>query len=89
MVPVGVYMFAGLAGGLLRALVGLIKSKTFQEKKWQYKPFYFWMTVLTAGIIGMIAGLVVESSWKIAFLAGYAGTDFFESMFALKHFLGK
>ena len=72
-----------MAGGLLRALVGLVKSQLFQDKKWEYKPFYFWVTVFTAALIGMISGILVETSWKLAFLAGYAGSDFLESMYKL------
>jgi len=78
-----IYLFAGLCGGLLRALVGLVKSQSFQQKTWEFKPFYFWVTVFTAAVLGMISGLLVETSWKLAFLAGYAGSDFLESIYKL------
>lgn len=78
-----IFLFSGMGGGLLRALVGLVKSQSFQQKNWEYKPFYFWTTVFTATVIGMISGLLVETSWKLAFLAGYAGSDFLESIYKL------
>ncbi|OGG18944.1 hypothetical protein A3D78_05815 [Candidatus Gottesmanbacteria bacterium RIFCSPHIGHO2_02_FULL_39_14] len=78
-----IFLLSGMAGGLLRALVGLVKSQSFQQKKWEYKPFYFWVTVFTAAVLGMISGILVETSWKLAFLAGYAGSDFLESMYKL------
>ncbi len=78
-----IFLLSGMAGGLLRALVGLVKSQSFQQKNWEYKPFYFWITVFTAALLGMISGILVETSLKLAFLAGYAGSDFLESMYKL------
>ena len=78
-----IFLLSGMAGGLLRALVGLVKSQSFQQKNWKYQPFYFWVTVFTAAVLGMISGILVETSWKLAFLAGYAGSDFLESMYKL------
>ena len=77
------YLIAGLCGGLLRALVGVTKSKEFEEKKFVFRPFYFAVTVLTAALVGVAAGLLAGESWKLAFLAGYAGSDFLESMYKL------
>ena len=35
-------------------------------------------------LVGIAAGLLADGTWKIAFLAGYAGTDFIESLYKLK-----
>ena len=42
---------------------------------------YFFTTVFFSGILGGIAGALAESSWKTAFLAGYAGMDFIENLY--------
>ena len=35
-------------------------------------------------LVGIAAGLLADGTWQIAFLAGYAGTDFIESLYKLR-----
>ena len=79
-----IHLLSGLEDGLLRALVGLTKSKAFQEKQWKFETFYFSVSVVTAALFGIASGLLVDESWKLSFLAGYAGSDFLESLYKLR-----
>ena len=45
---------------------------------------YFLVTMGVSMLVGIAAGLLADGTWKIAFLAGYAGTDFIESLYKLK-----
>ena len=46
-----IYILAGFLGGIIRGLVGLIKNKSI-EKADHFKPSYFVVTILIAGIVG-------------------------------------
>jgi len=45
---------------------------------------YFLVIMGVSMLVGIAAGLLADGTWKIAFLAGYAGTDFIESLYKLK-----
>ena len=66
-----IYIFAGFLGGIIRGLVGFVKNKTI-EKADHFKPSYFVVTILIAGIVGAAAGAIADTEWQISFLAGYA-----------------
>ncbi len=74
--------FFGLIGGFARGCVGVLKHYR-REKKPTFKPFYFLITIVTASIVGVIAGMVVTDP-RLAVLAGYAGTDFLEGLYKAK-----
>lgn len=78
-------LLLGFLGGLLRSLVGLSKSKWVSRKK--IKSGYFWLTIAVSALVGMAAGILASPDFKLAFLAGYAGTDFLEGLYRLR--LGK
>jgi hypothetical protein len=74
------YVLAGFVGGIARGLSSYLKNvKTGKPAKFNYS--YFFTTVFFSGILGGIAGALSESSWKTAFLAGYAGIDFIENLY--------
>ena len=73
---------AGLLGGAVRGLVGL--SKTILKEKQTFKPYRFVMFIMVSGLIGAVAGILIEADWRIAVLAGYAGTDLIESLVKIK-----
>jgi len=77
-------IFGGLLGGLLRGLLGIAKSLvTKKEETINYPYFLLFLTVSV--IIGVIAAsLWPEGDFRIALLAGYAGSDFLEGLFKLK-----
>jgi len=78
-----IYLLAGFAGGIIRGLVGFIKNKTL-EKANHFKTQYFLITILISGIVGGAAGALADTEWQVSFLAGYAGTDFIESLYKIK-----
>ena len=78
-----IYILAGFLGGIIRGLVGFVKNKTI-EKADHFKPSYFVVTILIAGIVCAAAGAIADTEWQISFLAGYAGTDFIENLYKIK-----
>lgn len=71
----------GMAGGLIRSMVGILKSWRFGRKM---SPRYFMASILVAALIGIIAGLFVANDLRFAILAGYAGTDFLEGLYKIE-----
>ena len=78
-----IYLLAGFCGGIIRGIVGFVKNKTL-EKANNFKPGYFLITITISGIIGEAAGILADTEWQVSFLAGYAGTDFIESLYKIK-----
>ena len=78
-----IYILPGFLGGIIRGLVGFTKNKTI-EKVNHFKTPYFLITILISGIVGAAAGALADTEWQISFLAGYAGTDFIESLYKIK-----
>jgi len=74
-------MLGGMAGGLIRSMVGILKSIRFGRKM---SPRYFMASILVAALIGIIAGLFVANDLRFAILAGYAGTDFLEGLYKVE-----
>ena len=77
-------ILGGLFGGLLRGLLGIAKSLiTKKEESINYG--YFFLSLAVSMIVGvMAASLWPAGDFRIAFLAGYAGSDFLEGLFKLK-----
>lgn len=80
------YIFiAGLLGGLIRGIIGIVKNiKKSPTKKKKLRKDYLLVSLLTSGGIGLLVGLFIIDDLKFALLAGYAGTDFLESLFKIK-----
>jgi fluoride ion exporter CrcB/FEX len=86
-------LISAISGGMIRGIVGVAKS-LWPNKKQEFKLDYFLFNLLLSAFIGAIAGILTAGSEemttlathtnKIAFLAGYAGPDFIESLFKLK-----
>ncbi|MFW6226438.1 MAG: hypothetical protein ACOC3V_05725 [bacterium] len=68
----------GMAGGLTRGVVGLLKAMSLRRKiLWGY-----WVvSALVAMIIGCFVGLLFNFDYRLSLLAGYAGTDIIESIY--------
>jgi hypothetical protein len=75
------FILAGFFGGFLRGLVGFAKSKVLERKSFHLQ--YFLVTVVVASVVGAAAGYFADTRWQVSFLAGYAGTDFLESLYKL------
>ncbi len=74
----------GILGGLVRALVGI--AKHFEENKREGK-IRFWpllFTLMVAALVGGLAGGIADQDWRVAVIAGYAGTDFLEGLYKIK-----
>jgi len=79
-----VFIFlAGFLGGVIRALVGIVKKVRSSSKKTKIRRDYIILNLLSGGGVGLLVGLFVNDL-KLALLAGYAGTDFLESLFKIK-----
>ena len=78
-------LFAGFMGGMIRAIVGVLKwqVRTTKTKK-EFSMHYFIATFLLSGMLGLIAGLYIQNDPRFAILAGYAGTDFIEGLYKVK-----
>ena len=86
-------LISAVSGGMIRGIVGVAKS-LWPNKDQEFKLDYFLFNLLLSAFIGAIAGILTTSSEQvatltnysnqIAFLAGYAGPDFLESLFKLK-----
>ena len=86
-------IISATSGGMIRGIVGVAKA-LWPHKKQEFKLNYFLFNLLLSAFIGAIAGILVSNSEEVAsfttyanqmaFLAGYAGPDFIESLFKLK-----
>lgn len=77
-------ILGGLLGGLLRGLLGIAKTLiTKKEESINYS--YFFLSLAVSMVVGVIAAsLWPEGDFRIALLAGYAGSDFLEGLYKLK-----
>ena len=68
----------GMAGGLTRGVVGLLKAMSLRRKiLWGYWA----VSAFVAMIIGAFVGLIFNFDYRLSLLAGYAGTDIIESIY--------
>lgn len=76
---------AGFIGGIIRGLVGITKYiNATPGKKRKVRKQWIYLSLLTSGGMGLIAGVFIADDVRFALLAGYAGTDFIESLFKIK-----
>ncbi len=81
-------VLVGAAGGVVRALVGILKYMERNKRREKLRIGYLLFSVFVSAAIGGFAGALCEGNWKIAGLAGYAGTDFIESLYKIKRSQG-
>jgi len=86
MVEAVVWVFlAGFLGGVIRGLVGIAKEmRSSPTKKKHIRIDYILVTILAAGGLGILVGVYIVDDVRFALLAGYAGTDFLESVYKIK-----
>jgi len=76
-------LLGGLFGGVLRGLLGI--SKTLVTKKEESINYqWFFLNITVAAVIGLLAATMMGGDFRIALLAGYAGSDLLESLFKIK-----
>lgn len=78
-----IQFLAGGMGGLVRGIVGVTKAQTFNPDTFKFQWKYFTVTIVVSMIVGQLAGLIANADWRMSLLAGYAGSDFLESMYKL------
>jgi fluoride ion exporter CrcB/FEX len=72
----------GLFGGVIRAVVGMLKHKVFTGKeKFQSGKLLF--TIITSALIGAFCALLTITDYRIILLAGYAGTDLIQGVYKI------
>ena len=68
----------GGVGGLTRGFIGLLKALSLRRRiMWGY----YSITVVVAVVIGIFVGLIFNFDYRLALLAGYAGTDILEGIY--------
>jgi hypothetical protein len=76
---------AGFLGGVIRGLVGITKYVNgTPAKKRNVRKEWIVLSLLSSGGMGLLAGVFIADDIKFALVAGYAGTDFIESLFKIK-----
>ena len=75
---------AGGLGGLVRGLVGIYKSYIANPKSFVFDWKLFGISIFVSVITGQMAGVIFNSDWRSSLLAGYAGSDFLESLYKIK-----
>ncbi|MBU1200428.1 hypothetical protein KJ953_02730 [Patescibacteria group bacterium] len=76
-------LLGGLFGGVLRGLLGI--SKTLVTKKEESINYqWFFLNITVAAVIGLLAATMMGGDFRIALLAGYAGSDLLEGLFKIK-----
>jgi fluoride ion exporter CrcB/FEX len=74
----------GILGGVVRALVGIAKYFEKNKKDGKLRFGYFAFTLFVAALVGGLAGVLANHDWRLAVIAGYAGTDFLEGLYKIK-----
>jgi fluoride ion exporter CrcB/FEX len=71
-------LLLGGLGGLTRSTLGLFKAMAKSKKiVWSY----WTITIVIAMIVGMFTGIIFSFDFRLALLAGYAGTDLLEGIY--------
>lgn len=76
-------ILGGLIGGALRGIMGIAKSLILKKNE-EINYGWFFVSVAVAMAIGVFAATFMEGDFRIALLAGYAGSDLLESLVKLK-----
>ena len=79
MVNLAVSALFGAIGGLIRALVGLLKHYRI-DKNTKFKINYFFVTLVVSALIGTFVSLAFSANYIISLVIGYAGTDLLENL---------
>lgn len=75
----------GTLGGLVRSLVGIAKRLDRSEPDGpRIRVGYLAASIFAAAATGALAGALCGGDWRLAALAGYAGSDFLDSLYQLR-----
>ena len=84
-------LIAGFGGGLIRGIIGYLKHQ-YSYKNVGFDVVYFFGMIFLSGIVGVLVAFAFNQSGMqidgveyispaIAFIIGYAGGDFLESVY--------
>jgi ABC-type thiamin/hydroxymethylpyrimidine transport system permease subunit len=83
-------LIAGFGGGVVRGLMGYVKHQ-YSYKNVGFDLPYFLTMMIISGVMGLLVAAAVKElasdvltvgfSTAVAFVAGYAGGDFLESLY--------
>ncbi len=76
-------LLGGLFGGVLRGLLGISKTLVTKKEESINYPWFF-LNITVAAVIGLLAATMMGGDFRVALLAGYAGSDLLEGLFKLK-----
>ena len=76
------FIVPGATGGAVRGLVGISKNVLKDGKP--FNVFRFIFSLIVAIVAGAFAATVTGGDWRIALLAGYAGSDLLESLYKIR-----
>ncbi len=62
----------GILGGLIRALVGIVKYFEKNKKDQKIRFWYLAFSLFVAALVGGVAGAIADGDWRLAIIAGYA-----------------
>ena len=74
----------GLLGGLVRGLVGIAKYSEKNKANGTLNARYLVFSIALAALVGAVAGSLTGGDWRLAIIAGYAGTDFIEGLYKIR-----
>lgn len=74
----------GILGGLVRALVGIVKYFEKNKREQKIRFWYLAFSLFVAALVGGVAGAIAGGDWRLAIIAGYAGTDFLEGIYKIR-----
>lgn len=74
----------GILGGLVRALVGIVKYFEKNKKEQKIRFWHLAFSLFVAALVGGVAGAIAGGDWRLAVIAGYAGTDFLEGLYKIR-----
>lgn len=69
----------GMVGGLIRGATGISKNVVVGKKAMNLPRLLY--TIMISIVVGAIAGTLTGGDWRIALLAGYAGSDLLEALY--------
>lgn len=84
LLPLLFVILPGMVGGLVRGLVGMAKHVYMKKEEFRFSKLLF--SLLVATVVGGVASVLTEGDWRLALIAGYAGSDFLESLYKSKLF---
>ncbi|MDD5569003.1 MAG: hypothetical protein PHG23_01135 [Candidatus Pacebacteria bacterium] len=87
-------LIAGFGGGLVRGLIGYLKTRTGYTNRSSFSLTQFLFMAFISGIIGLLTAYAIDQSAieikglsyispAIAFVIGYAGGDFLEGLYKI------